>query len=84
MWCCPHCSKFSLSTTLNNIVEAGSGVAMLFNVVDNLKQCGPKNIVQFCSQQHGYRLMIFCRVPLICGQQNYILGERGNYLLCED
>ena len=41
-----RCSYFSkLSTILNNIVEAESSVTMLFNVVGNLKQCGPHNIV---------------------------------------
>ena len=43
----PHC--LSLSTTLNNIVEPESGVTMLFNVVNNLEQCGQHNIVQSCS-----------------------------------
>jgi hypothetical protein len=38
----------TLFTILDNIVEAESGVTILFNIVDNCKQCGKQNIVQTC------------------------------------
>ena len=49
-----------LSTVLNNFVEPDrispqSGVTMLKNIVDNIEQCCPNNIVASCFQQ----LLIF-------------------------
>jgi hypothetical protein len=57
MFCCPRCSH--LSTILNNIVEPESGVAILFNIVDNCEQCGQHNIVQSCFHQYYNNLIVF-------------------------
>ena len=64
MLCYPHCS--TLSTILFSIVtpncglDSGSTTCSLFNIVDNIEQCGQHNIVHSCFQQ----LVIFCYVDL--------------------
>jgi transcription elongation factor Elf1 len=57
MFCCPRCSH--LSTILNNIVEPKSGVTILFNIVDNCKQCGQQSIFQSCFHQYCNNLRVF-------------------------
>ncbi len=47
------------SLILNNIVAPKSRVTILNNIVDNCKQCGQHNTVQFCFQQYCNKLMIF-------------------------
>ena len=47
MLCYPQCAQ--LSTTLNDIVVAELGVTILLNVVDNYKQYGQHNIIQYCT-----------------------------------
>jgi hypothetical protein len=60
MFCCPCCSH--LSTILNNVVEPESGVAILFNIVDNCEQCGQQNIVQSCFHQYCINLSVLTHV----------------------
>ena len=56
MFCCPYFSQ--LSTILNNILEPKSSAAILFNIVDNYRQYGRRNIVQAGSHEYANKLIM--------------------------
>jgi hypothetical protein len=71
IFCCPRCSH--LSTIFNNIVEPESGVTILFNIVDNCKQCGQQSIVQSCFHQYCINLSVFTRVDRLSKRNTWWL-----------
>ena len=57
-------------TILNNIVEPESGVIILFDIVNSLKQCWQQNIVQCCFHQLGTSCSFFAVYNYVqCGQR---------------
>ena len=60
IFCCQHSSP---PTILNNIAEPESGVTILFNTVNSLRQCWQQNIVQYIWFSSTWNeLFIFCCV----------------------